>query len=138
MSGGYNPAMMPGMTGFPFGGSGNGYPPNPRWLGGTGNWSRYPGRNPAASFLDGKWYGNSGEVLEIRTNRFRLSDGRHTVKGVVTINDNLLKMYTPNTKSLQIYTFVRSQTKLVLQDTSGQVLVFKQRPSGRGYPVRVF
>ncbi|MFV1973844.1 MAG: hypothetical protein ACC648_09015, partial [Thiohalobacterales bacterium] len=54
---------------------------------------------------------------------------RMSVKGAVTIENNLLKLYTPRTRSLQVYTFVRNQTGLMLQDINGNVLVFQQRPA---------
>jgi len=101
---------------------------------------------PMISLLDGKWFGSTGEILEIRGNRFRLHNGRTGITGAATIENNLLKLYTPRTNSLQVYTFVRNQTGLVLQDINGNVLVFQQRPAvgfsppaaGIRNPVRVF
>ena len=91
------------------------------------------------SLLDGKWYGNTGEILEIRGNRFRLRNGRMAIKGAATIDNNLLKLYTPRTRSLQVYTFVRNQTGLVLQDINGNVLTFQQHPvAGLSNPVHMF
>lgn len=109
------------------------------WGGGPGT-TPYPvNTTPMLSLLDGKWYGNTGEILEIRGNRFRLRNGRMTIKGAATLDNNLLKLYTPRTRSLQVYTFVRNQTGLVLQDVNGKVLVFQQHPvAGLSNPVRVF
>lgn len=101
------------------------------WRGGPGG-TPYPypvNTGPMISLLDGKWFGNTGEILEIRGNRFRLGNGRMSVKGAVRIENNLLKLYTPRTRSLQVYTFVRNQTGLMLQDINGNVLVFQQRPA---------
>jgi hypothetical protein len=116
------------------------------WSSGMNPWSGGPGTAPYAvnaapmvSLLDGKWYGNTGEILEIRGNRFRLRNGRMTVKGAASLDNNLLKLYTPRTNSLQVYTFVRNQTGLVLQDVNGNILTFQQHPAaGFGNPVHVF
>jgi hypothetical protein len=37
-------------------------------------------------------------------------------------------MYTPKTNSQTVYTFMRNQTDLVLQESSGNILIFQQRP----------
>jgi hypothetical protein len=116
------------------------------WSSGMNPWSGGPGTAPYAvnaapmvSLLDGKWYGNTGEILEIRGNRFRLRNGRMSIKGAATLDNNLLKLYTPRTRSLQVYTFARNQTGLVLQDVNGNVLTFQQRPiAGLSNPVHVF
>ena len=135
-SGGMNP-MGSGMN--PWSGGMNPWSGGMPWGGGPGT-APYPVTSaPMMSLLDGKWYGNSGEILEIRGNRFRLRNGRMAIKGAATIDNNLLKLYTPRTRSLQVYTFVRNQTGLVLQDVNGNVLVFQQRPvAGISNPVRVF
>lgn len=92
---------------------------------------------PTSALLDGKWYGNTGEILEIHGNRFRLRDAQLTIKGVASIEHNLLKLFTPQTNALSVYSFVRNQTELILQDPSGNVLVFRHHPyPGPGYPVR--
>jgi hypothetical protein len=84
------------------------------------------------SLLEGKWYGNSGEILEIRGNRFRLQDGRSTIKGVITIENNIVSLYSPQAGAVTQYTFVRNQSELMLQDATGQVLTFSKKPMGRG------
>jgi hypothetical protein len=109
------------------------------WSGGRGITPYSVNTTPMLSLLDGKWYGNTGEILEIRGNRFRLRNGRMTIKGTATLDNNLLKLFTPQTNSLQVYTFVRNQTGLVLQDVNGNVLTFQQHPAaGLGNPVYVF
>lgn len=120
LAGGVNPATLSGPGGVPFPGGGF-----PAWPGG---WNRFPGGGYGVSLLDGKWYGSTGEVLEVRGNRFQLRSGQYRVQGVLEVGNNLVRMFTPQTGSLQVYTFVRNQTELVLQDTSGQVLVFRQSP----------
>jgi hypothetical protein len=128
LSGGFNPATLSGPGGLPFASGGH-----PAWPGG---WNRFPGGGYRVSLLDGKWYGNTGEVLEVRGNRFHLRSGQYRVQGMLEVGNNLVRMFTPQTGSLQVYTFVRNQTGLVLRDASGQVLVFQQNPF-RG-PLHIF
>lgn len=91
---------------------------------------------PGGALLDGKWYGNTGEILEIHGNRFRLRNAQLTIKGVASVEQNLLKLYTPQTNALSVYSFVRNQTELILQEPSGNVLVFQRHPvAGFGNPV---
>ena len=80
------------------------------------------------SLLDGKWYGNAGELLEIRGNRFRLVDGQSGIKGAVSIENNIVSLYSPQTGTVSQYTFIRNQSELVLQAATGQVLSFSLRP----------
>ena len=127
LAGGFNPAMLSGPGGIPLARGLPGWP---------GGWNGSPGGGYGISLLDGRWYGNTGEVLEVRGKRFQLSNGRSRVRGVLEVGNNLVRMFTPQTGSLQVYTFVRNQTGLVLQDASGQVLVFRQNPFT--VPVRVF
>jgi hypothetical protein len=80
------------------------------------------------SLLDGKWYVNAGEILEIRGNRFRLKDGQSGINGAISIENNIVSLYSPQTRTVSQYTFIRNQSELVLQDATGQVLSFSQRP----------
>jgi hypothetical protein len=98
------------------------------WQGGPANMPFPVNTVPAVSLLDGKWYGSTGDILEIRGNRFRLKSGQYSVKGILNIQDNLVWMYTPKTNSRTVYTFMRNQTDLVLQESSGNILIFQQRP----------
>ena len=90
----------------------------------------YPQRQ--VSLLEGKWYGYAGEILEIRGNQFRLQDGRSSIKGAVRIENNIVSLYSPQAGTVTQYTFIRNQTELILQDATGQVLGFSQRPMGGG------
>ena len=90
----------------------------------------YPQRQ--VSFLEGKWYGNAGEILEIRGNRFRLQDGQSSIKGAIRIENNIVSLYSPQAGTVTQYTFIRNQTELILQDATGQVLGFSLRPIGGG------
>ena len=82
--------------------------------------------------LEGKWYGNAGEILEIRGNRFRLKDGQASINGAIRIENNIVSLYSPQVGTVTEYTFVRNQTELILQDATGQVLGFSLRPIGGG------
>ena len=122
--------------GMPYGGGYPGYSP-----GGYGFPISYGTSPPGGGYgghalLDGRWYGNNGEILQIRGNRFQLQDGANGLKGMIRINDNLVDMYSPQTNTTTSYTFVRNQTGLLLQDANGNVLSFTQNPAYGG--VRIF
>jgi len=82
--------------------------------------------------LDGKWYGNAGELLEIRGNRFRLQDEQSSINGAIRIENNIASLYSPQTGTVSQYTFIRNQSELLLQDATGQVLGFSLRSGGGG------
>ena len=124
--GGYGPTYPSGMPGY-------GMPVNRQYP--RGYPGRYPGQAP--SLLDGRWFGNSGEILEVRGNRFRLQDRQSTINGAVRISNNIVNLYSPQTGTVTQYTFVRNQSELVLQDASGQILAFQLNPGTRR-PVRTF
>ena len=110
----------------PWGGGSN--PWGSGWQGGPGGMPFPVNTMPATSLLEGKWYGSTGDILEIRGNRFRLRSGQYSVKGTLNIGRKLVWMYTPKTNSQTVYTFVRNQTELLLQDSSGNILVFQNHP----------
>jgi hypothetical protein len=130
---------MAGMGGWP--GSGPGMSPwggmpwgagklpwGSGWQGGPGNVPSPVNTVPAVSLLEGKWYGTTGDILEIRGERFRLKSGQYSVRGTLKIRNNLVWMYTPQTNSQTVYTFMRNQTELLLQESSGNILVFQKHP----------
>jgi hypothetical protein len=80
------------------------------------------------SLLDGRWFGHSGEILEVRGDRFRLVHGQLAVNGVVRIENNIVNLYSQQTGTVTQYSFIRNQTDLMLQDASGLVLSFSKRP----------
>ena len=108
----------------PFAGTGYGLPVNQPWGDIPGRWNAYPG----ASLLNGKWYGTSGELLEIRGNRFVLRNSLTSLAGALDVDDNLVKMYTPQTGAVNIYQFALNKTELVLQEPGGTRLLFYRRP----------
>jgi len=94
----------------------------------------YNGRNggypqQVVSLLGGRWYGNSGEILEIRGDRFRLQDGQSGIKGAIRIKNNIVHLFSPQTGTVSQYTFIRNQSELMLQDATGQVLSFRLKPA---------
>jgi hypothetical protein len=113
--GGANPAQVPGATHSPYPGVGYG---------------GYPEDYSDTALLEGTWYGVSGDVLEIRGNRFRLMAGQLGISGVVRIDNNILSLYSPDTDTLTQYTFVRNQTELLLQDVTGEILAYRRYPFG--------
>jgi hypothetical protein len=107
--GGANPAMFPGYNNSAYG--------QPNYP--------YPAQYASNSLLGGRWFGDTGEILEVRGNKFRLRNRRLTISGIVRIENNIVNLFTPKTGG-----------ELILQDASGQVLVFRQRPVNRG--IRTF
>lgn len=108
----------------------------PGWGNGYGypaNYGGYPGDD---SLIGGRWYGSSGEILEVRGNRFHLQAGNVGLDGVIEISNNIISMYSPETNTMTRYTFVRNQTGLLLQGENGELLQFTKNP-GNGV-VRVF
>jgi hypothetical protein len=127
----------PGMNSF----SGlGGYPGwmGPPWASVPGRGVPYPDVTRGTSLLNGRWYGNTGEILEISGNRFRLRSGQLTLTGVLKVANNILSLYGKQTGTVQHYQFVRNQTNLMLQDQQGQVLVFTRRSYGSAYPLRAY
>lgn len=95
-----------------------------------------PGVMPSmpVSILEGRWYGQSGEVLEIRGERFRLVHGKYGITGVIRIEHNIVNLYSQQTGTVTRYTFIRNQTELMLQDATGMLLNFSKRPgNGAAY-----
>ena len=125
-------ASSPGLN--PFAGMGYGLPVNQPWGGPPGAWNGYAG----ASLLDGKWYGTSGEVLEVRGNRFILRNSVTSLSGALDINNNLVRMYTPQTGAVNVYQFARTESELLLEDPGGEQLLFYRRPFAAALPVSVF
>ena len=118
--GGANPSMHPGYNNNAYG--------QPNYP--------YPAQYASNSLLGGRWFGDTGEILEVRGNKFRLRNRQSGISGIVRIENNIINLFTPRTGGLMQYTFARNQSELILQDASGQVLVFRQRPVNRG--VRTF
>ncbi len=120
-SGAATPWMPGGGMNYPFPGSGMPVPVP----GGTGG---YQPQGQESSLLDGRWYGDSGDILEVRGNRFRLQAGKTAITGVIRIENNIVNLFSPQTGTVTRYTFVRNQTDLLLQDATGRLLNFHTRP----------
>ena len=123
------PFMGDGWSGNPYGGQYSPYSGAPYSPANYGNW---PGGVPAAptSLLEGRWYGTSGEILEVRGNRFRLKHGKYAINGAINIENNIVNLFSQETRTVSRYVFIRNQTDLMLQDASGEVLSFRRRPGG--------
>ena len=129
------PFMGDGWSNNPYGGSYSPYSVAPYSPAGYGYGNRQGGVGAApVSLLEGRWYGNSGEILEVRGKRFRLKHGKYTINGAISIENNIVNLFSQETRTVTRYTFIRNQTDLMLQDASGEVLSFKRRPgSGATY-----
>ena len=145
--GGY-PGMSPwsGMGGYPGMSPWSGQMPNNSWgnpfTSGNPNYPNSPANAAGygaqqyrpVSLLDGRWFGSSGEIFEVRGNRFRLKQGQYGVNGTIKIENNIVNLYSPKTGTVSQYSFIRNQSELMLQDASGEVLRFSKRPvGGAGY-----
>ena len=115
-----NPSTSPAAGAYPA------YANNPYANRGYGGYGGYP--PPQVSLLDGRWYGNTGELLEIRGNRFRLQDGQSGINGAIRVENNIVSLYSPQTGTVSQYTFIRNRSELVLQDAAGQVLNYRLQP----------
>jgi hypothetical protein len=83
---------------------------------------------PGGSPLDGRWYGSTGEILELRGNSFRLQNAVTDITGGVRLTGNLISLYSPQTGTSTRYTFVSNGDDLLLQDGSGRVISFHKNP----------
>jgi hypothetical protein len=120
----------------PFAGMGYGLPVNRPWGGPPGGaWS---GGYAGASLLEGNWYGTSGEMLEVRGNRFILRNSVTSLAGTLDVDDSLVRMYTPQTGAVNVYQFARSGSELLLEDPGGGQLLFYRNPVAAALPVSVF
>jgi hypothetical protein len=95
---------------------------------GPAYWNRGAVPYPSTALIEGRWFGNSGEVLEVRGNRFLLRSGRTALNGVISIDNNIISMYSPQTNTMTRYHFVRNQTGLLLQGMNGELLPFMSYP----------
>jgi len=125
------PRMSPGGMNYPFPGTGYGPSAYDRGRGGAAP-RGYPSTGQDTALLAGKWYGTTGEILEVQGNRFRLQAGKTAITGVIRIENNIVNLFSPQTGTVTRYTFVRNQTDLILQDGSGRLLSFSRRPLKRG------
>ncbi len=87
----------PAYGGSPWQGAYPGEPVSPAY------WHDGPGTYPGA-LLEGRWIGMSGELLEIRGNRFRLRTPGATLGGSAEVHNNLLTLYSPQTNTVTRYT----------------------------------
>ncbi|MGB5259545.1 MAG: hypothetical protein WBO34_03370 [Gammaproteobacteria bacterium] len=93
------------------------------------NWQEVPPPNSTITLLEGRWFGQSGEVLEISGERFLLRADGGSLGGSVRIKGNIMNMYSPQTNTLTRYTFMYNPSELVLNDGRGVLLTFRKHPA---------
>jgi hypothetical protein len=96
---------------------------------GPANWHGVPRANRANLMLQGRWFGNSGEILEISGNRFRLRAAGASLTGIVRITGNVITMYSPQTNTMTRYSYLHNQSELLLNSGSGVLLTFRKHPA---------
>lgn len=102
----------------------HGYAARPAWPGGGLEPYAYP-RSAASSPLSGRWLAQSGEVFEVRGNRFRLHSRQGTLTGTLQFDNRQVRLFSPQTGTLTSYRYQRNPFGLALQDPNGQVLIFQ-------------
>jgi len=119
--------MSPNAWSSPFA---SGYSPYRNFPYSSAGYGQTPGGIPSVpvSLLEGRWFGDSGEILEISADRFRLRHGQYSISGTIRIQNNIVSLYSQQTGTVTRYTFLRNQTELMLQDGSGMLLSFSRRP----------
>jgi hypothetical protein len=93
------------------------------------NWNEVPPPNSTITLLEGRWFGQSGEILEISGDRFMLRAEGASLGGTVRVKGNVINMYSPQTNTLTRYTFVYNPSELMLNDGRGALLTFRKHPA---------
>jgi hypothetical protein len=88
-----------------------------------------PPSQRASLLLQGRWFGNSGEILEISGNRFRLRAAGASLAGIVRITGNVITLYSPQTNTMTRYTYLHNQSELLLNSGNGVLLTFRKHPA---------
>jgi hypothetical protein len=101
---------------------------NPAAMPGPGVPGRLSGP-PVGTPLDGRWYGSTGEILEIRGDSFRLQNALTTINGSARVTGNVITMFSPRTGTSTQYTFIGDGNDLLLRDATGQVVSFHRNPA---------
>ena len=80
---------------------------------------------PGSGALEGTWVGRAGDILEIRGDRFRISDGAgRTSAGTLVLRDNYVGFYDPQTGAARQYEFATQEGRLALRDETGMLLLY--------------
>lgn len=114
----------------PWGPGGTNYLPDPRNISPQAaapytNW-RNTERSPGP--LDGDWEDSAGNILSIGHNRFRISQSRdrYTEGYLLLEKVRILSMRTRNSNHKRYYEYAVQDDKLVLRDSSGNLLLFRR------------
>ena len=95
----------------------------------TRNWYEVPPPSSTSSSVEGRWISDTGELLEIYGDRFRLGASGVSIVGVVRIEGNIMTMYSPQTNTTTRYRFLQNQSQLLLSSGTGGVLTFRRHPA---------
>jgi hypothetical protein len=84
-------------------------------------------RNQTRLSLSGIWQGNSGDVLVIRGNRFRIhnAEGLHR-DGIFQVVGSQFFAVAPQAGVMRRYELAKQGDRLALRDSEGQVLLFER------------
>lgn len=89
----------------------------------------HPWSDPSTP-LDGKWRGQSGELLVISGGRFRIYQGReHFQEGQIRVDgQSVLSMRSGGGKISRSYEYALHQGRLALRDADGNLLLYRRIP----------
>lgn len=81
-----------------------------------------------ATPLEGEWEDAGGNILSVVGNRFRISQSsdRYSEGYLLKESDNILSMQTRDSRYKRYYEFAVQDDKLVLRDSSGNLLLFRR------------
>jgi hypothetical protein len=86
-------------------------------------------RYNAGSPVNGVWQGNSGEILLVRGQSFRLYVGRDNYSdGRLALLGNRLVLANPSTGISREYEYAAHEGRLVLRDSDGNLLLYRRVP----------
>lgn len=117
--------QMMGQT--PWGSGGSAQTPGD-WRNNMNSWARaFQQYLSPGGQLDGTWQGQSGEILMIQGDRYRIyANPDQYTDGLLRIQDNYLWLGNPRTKTVQEYEFATYEGRLALRDSLGQLLLFRR------------
>ncbi|HXK55392.1 MAG TPA: hypothetical protein PLZ16_01990, partial [Gammaproteobacteria bacterium] len=114
----------------PWSPGGMNYMPNPGYISpqAAAPYYNWPGSPSASGPLDGEWEDAVGNILSVANDRFRISQSRdrYSEGYLVLERDNILSMQTRDSRNKRYYEFAVKDDKLVLRDSSGNLLLFRR------------
>ena len=107
-----NSGLLPNQTAIPF---------LPEYFNQTPQTSRH--------WIEGKWQSSDGMIMEVRQGQFKMYY-RHLPRevrgGLLRIKDKWLAIYESSHQITRQYEFAYKDDRLVLKDTSGNMMLFKR------------